>query len=355
MKRVGFLFEEIIKIENLELAIKNASRKKKRRRNVQRVLDDIENHALILQDLLVNEKYKSSPYTEEIIRDESNGKERLIKKPKFFPDQCVQWAIMQVIQPVISKGFYEYSCGSIPKKGTHYAKKHLEKWIRKDVKNTKYVLQIDVTKYYPSVNHEKLNYMLSKRIKDVRVLDLLKEIIRSGGEGLPIGNYTSQWLANFYLTECDHYIKQKLGAKHYIRYMDDIVILGSNKRKLHEIKKELEKHLNKLDLNIKDNWQIFPLDCRPLDFLGFKFYRTYTTLRARNAIRIKRRVKKIYKKGYTTPKDASAILSYMGWIKHSNSHGFYHKHIKGYLKMKKLKEVLRNESIQRHKAHQSAY
>lgn len=354
MKRVGFLFEQIVKIENLELAIRNASRKKRKRKNVQIVLDDIEGHAKALQEMLVNNKYKSSPYTEELIIDESNRKERLIKKPKFFPDQCVQWAIMQITEPVIGKCFYEYSCGSVPNKGTHHAKKYIEKWIKKDPRNTKYVLQIDVAKYYPSINHDKLNHMLSKKIKDKKVLDLFNEIIRGGGDGLPIGNYTSQWLANFYLTECDHFIKQELQAKYYIRYMDDIVIMGSNKRKLHKIRTRLENYLNKLDLKIKPNWQVYRLDCRPLDFLGFKFYRTHTTLRSRNALRIRRRVKKIAKKEIITFKDASAILSYMGWIKHSNSYYFYHKYIRPYLKLGQLKEIVRNESIQRQQTYQSS-
>lgn len=350
MKRKGNLFEKIVDRGNLTKAIENAARKKKSRRNVTKVLHNVPYHVDILHELLVSGNYRTSPYTIEIIRDGANGKEREIKKPKFFPDQCVQWAIMQIVEPILSKGFYQYSCGSVPNRGTHYAKNQVERWIRNDIPGTKYVLQVDITKYYPSVNHEKLNKMLATKIKDKKVLDLFDEIIQSGGAGIPIGNYTSQWLANFYLTECDNYIKQQLKAHHYVRYMDDMVIFGSNKRKLHKLRKELEVYLNNLDLRVKDNWQIFPLNKRFLDFLGFRFYRTHTTLRARNSLRIRRRVKKVHKKKEISFKDASALLSYMGWVKHSNSYTYYTKHVVPYVSIDKLKEVVRYESIQRDKA-----
>ncbi len=124
------------------------------------------------------------------------------------------------------------------------------------------------------------------------------------------GNYTSQWLANYYLQDLDHFIKEQLKVKYYIRYMDDMVLFHRNKRELHRIKKYIEIYLKKEKLQLKDNWQLFKVDSRPLDFLGFKFYRGYTTLRRGNFLRIKRRVKKIIKKGYIRTTDAQAIISY---------------------------------------------
>lgn len=179
---------------------------------------------------------------------------------------------------------------------------------------------------------------------------MLDAIVDSVEVGLPIGNYTSQWLANFYLQEFDHFIKQDLKIKYYVRYMDDCIMFGNNKKKLHKARKEIEVYLKSIGLSIKGNWQIYRLDKRPLDFLGFKFYRTYTTMRKRNSLRIKRRAKKVYKKEKLNFKDCAAMLSYLGWLKHSDSYNFYIKNIKPYVDIKKMKEVVRNESRKRNNA-----
>ena len=298
--------------------------------------------------MLLNESYKSSPYSPMTITDKSSGKKRDIMRPKFYPDQCVQWAIMQVVEPIIMKGHYYLSCGSVPRKGGHFAKRFVEKWIRKDPKNTKYTLQIDVTKFYPSINHDKLKEMFARKIKCKRTLNLIGEVIDGGGQGLPIGNYTSQWFANFYLQDFDHYLKEVLKIKYYVRYMDDIVIFGSNKRTLHKHFRIIEEMLHDLYLKPKGNWQVFRTDKRPLDFLGYKFYRNKTILRKKNSLRMKRRAKKIFKKGRLSFTDCCAMISYMGWIKSSNSYNFYNKHIKPYINIGKCKEVIRHEAKQRY-------
>lgn len=317
---------------------------------MQKVLDNIDKCTVEIQEMLVNKTYIPSPYIEETIKDGASGKERVIFKPKFYPDQCIHWAIMQVIEPHIAKGMYEYSCGSVPKRGIHYAQNRVNRWIKRDRKHTKYILQIDITKFYPSVKHEVLKLMLRSKFKDNDLLWVLDEIIDSVENGLPIGNYTSQWLANFYLQGFDHFVKQDLKIKYYVRYMDDCIMFGNNKKKLHKARIEIEKHLNDIGLNLKHNWQVYRLDKRPLDFLGFKFYRTHTTMRKKNALRIKRRARKIFKKSKLNFKDCAAMLSYLGWLKHSNSYNYYLKNIKPYINIKKMKEVVSNESRKRNQA-----
>lgn len=158
------------------------------------------------------------------------------------------------------------------------------------------------------------------------------------------GNYTSQWFANFYLQDLDHYIKEQLKVKYYIRYMDDMVLFSRNKKELHKIKIAIEEFLKKEQLTLKDNWQLFKTDSRPLDFLGYRFYRGYTTLRGSNFLRIKRRAKRVYKKKKMSYTDASAIISYYGWIKHCDSYNYNQKYLKPYVNLKKCKGVIRNES-----------
>lgn len=337
-------------MNNIKQAIINASKKKRNRVTVQKILKNADFYALEIQNMLINKSYIPSSYIEETIKDGSSGKERVIFKPKFYPDQCIHWAVMQIIEPHLAKGMYEYSCGSIPKRGVHYAQKRVKRWIRKDRKHTKYVLQIDITKFYPSIDHNTLKQMLRKKFKDKDLLWLLDAIIGSVENGLPIGNYTSQWLANFYLQEFDHFIKQDLKVKHYVRYMDDCIMFGNNKKKLHKARKEIEIYLNSIGLKMKSNWQVYRLDKRPLDFLGFKFYRTHIKMRKRNSLRIKRRAKKIYKKGRLNFKDSAAMLSYLGWLKHSNSYNYYLKNIKPYVDINKMKKVVRNESRKRNQA-----
>lgn len=344
MKRVGHLYEQIIDIENIKLAIHNASRRKKNRTSVKRVLEDIDKSAQDVQRVLASGSYQPSPYFIQDIIDNSSSKRRQIFKPMFYPDQIIHWAVMQVIQPVLLHGMYHYSCGSIPGRGGALGRKALIKWLKEDPRNTKYCLQIDVSKFYPSIDQRILKGMLRRKIKDDRCLAILDAIIGSSDGGLPIGNFTSQWLANFYLDGLDHYIKEELRIKYYIRYMDDGVMFGPNKKELHKARIQIDKYLRSIGLSMKGNWQVFKVSSGPIDFLGFRFYRDHTTLRRRNALRIRRRVKKVAKKSRIRFGDAAAILSYLGWIYHSNSYQYMQRHVLPYLEIRKLKDVIRNES-----------
>lgn len=339
MKRVGHIYENIYDINNIKLAIHNASKRKRKQRRVRRVLNNIDHYAYEIQKMIKNKTYKPSLSIQRTIHDGNNQKDRVIHKPHFYPDQIIQWALMLQIQPILYKGMYEYSCGSIPGRGTSYAKKTIRRWLDNDRKNTKYCLKMDVKKFYPSVNNEILKQMFRRKIKDKDCLWLIDTIIDQE-QGLPIGFYTSQWFSNFFLNDLDHFIKQKLKVKYYVRYVDDLVLFGPNKKKLHKVRIALENYLNKIDLQLKENWQVFRVDKRAVDFLGFRFFRNKTILRKRNALRIRRRVKKIDKKGYLNEKDARAVISYWGWIKASNSYHFYHNHIKPIVPIHKAKKVV---------------
>ncbi len=295
IKREGFLFEDICDEQNIKHAILHSSLGKRNQRRVKHILDNMDVYAIKIKDMLLTYRYEPSPYVEKTIIDGANKKERVICKPRYYPDQIIHWALMLQIQPVIMRGMYEYCCGSVPGKGTGYGQKTLRKWLNSDHKNTKYCLKLDISKFYPSINNEILKEMFRRKIKDGRCLFLIDKIVDSS-KGLPIGNYTSQWFSNFYLEGLDHYIKEVLRAKYYIRYVDDIVILCPNKRKLHKMFECIRIYLSEIKLSVKGDWQIFSVDKRPIDFLGFKFYRNKTILRKRTALRIMRRMRKIKKK-----------------------------------------------------------
>lgn len=359
MKRIGNIYQKICKISNIILAIEKASLGKRNHKYVKEVLSNREFYAEQVQKILLNRSYEPTKPIKKTIQDNSSGKVRKIYKPNFFPDQIIHWSLMLQLEPILMKGMYAYNCGSVPERGTSYAQKAVRKWMDNDPKHTKYCLKLDITKFYPSIDNDILKSLFRKKIKDKRCLWLIDEIV-DGNKGQPIGFYTSQWFANFYLEGLDHFIKQKLGVKYYVRYVDDLVMFGSNKKRLHKVKKEIESYVKGLKLKIKDNWQVFPVAKRDVDFLGVRFYRNHTTLRRRNALRIRRRMKKIKKKGVLVERDAHAIISYWGWIKKTDSFIYYHKYVRPIVSIKQAKKVVSinakiRESNRRGLAYQQPY
>ena len=156
MKKVGYLFEKIYNKDNIRNAITQASKGKKKKPMVKWVMANENQVVETIHQILKEKTYIPSPYYESKIRDGLSKKERTIYKPKFYPDQIIHWCLMLVIKDVIMRGMYHWNCASIPKRGIHYAKKACEKWIRNDIKNTKYCLKLDIEKFYPSINQDVL-------------------------------------------------------------------------------------------------------------------------------------------------------------------------------------------------------
>lgn len=342
MKRIGYLYEKIYDKQNIRTAILKAAKGKRQRTDVQKVLANIDKYTDKIHEMLANETFRPADYTEGKVIEGSKNKERKIFKPHFYPDQIIHWAIMLQLSPVLRKGMYAYTCGSVPGRGVHYGKRHVEKQVVNDRKNTKYYLKMDVSKFYPSVDIPILEAKLARKIKDRRLLDLI-HIILEKGSGLPIGILLSQWFANYYLQNLDHYIKQELKARHYIRYMDDMVIFGPSKRNLHKIRQAIADHLDSVELRLKQNYQVCQFDKEPPDFMGFRFYRGRTTIRKSIMLRITRKIRKIHKKGKATHHDASAVISYLGWIKHTDSYNLFSERIGPYLDVATLKRAIRRK------------
>lgn len=363
MKSYNHLFEKIVNRENINLAIDNASKRKNRRPDVRYVKRHRTEMIEKVRNMLLNDKFKPQIHKMRKIFDGSSRKERYIIQPFFYRnaigeevfEQIVQHAVMQVLQPILLKSMYKFSCGSIPKRGGSYGKKYLSKYIRENNNaNIKYCCKIDVHHYYESVNIPILKEKLRKIIHDERALKIIFAILDSNkavynGEiqekGLPIGFYTSQWFANFYLTSFDHYVKEELNANFYIRYIDDMVLFGRNKKELHKILKSIKSYLSDLKLELKDNYQVFRFDTghgkgRPIDFMGYKFYRNRTTLRKRILAGATKKAIKISKKKQITIYDAQQFLSRLGWFKSTKTYKFYNKYINTRLNVKRLQKLV---------------
>lgn len=187
MKRKGYFYNDICNKENIKKAILSASKGKKNRGNVKRIVENINYYVDILYDMLMSKNIKLSPYKKMKIHDGANKKERIIFKPAFFPDQCIHWSLMLQLQPLLLKGMYEYSCASVPCRGIHYGATYIKRILKDDRKNTKYCLKLDIKKFYPSIDKTVCKGKFRKIIKDYDVINLIDTIIDSNSEkGLPI-------------------------------------------------------------------------------------------------------------------------------------------------------------------------
>lgn len=326
MKRYGNIFEKIVDMDNLRLAHQKAKKGKSHYKEVKMVERNVDYYLKEIQQSLINKTYTTSEYEVYTIRD--SGKEREIHKLPYYPDRIVQWALMLQIEPIFIKTFIYDTYAAIPKRGMHLALKRLHKAM-KDREGTKYCLKFDVKKFFPSIDTEILKQLLRRKFKDKDLLWLLDDIIDStGGKGVPIGNYTSQYFGNFYLTYFDHWMKEEKKCRYYFRYMDDIVVLHHSKEFLHALRKEIEEYLaQNLKLAIKENWQVFPTYVRGIDFVGYRSFGDYTLLRKSTAKKLKRKMRAINKRGYFKKTDINSIMSYKGWIAHCNAYNLERKYI----------------------------
>ncbi len=300
MKRVNNIYQQIISIENLTLANKKARKGKGKQYGVKVFDKNPQENLELLHKMLFEKSYETSEYTTFKVFE---PKERLVFRLPYFPDRITHHAVMSVLEPLFTKWFTNDTYSSIKGKGIKNAADNLKAALQ-DKANTTYCLKLDIVKFYPNVDHDILKLLLRKKFKDNDLLWLLDEIIDSA-DGLPIGNYLSQYFANFYLTYFDHWIKENHQVKYYFRYADDIVILSDNKEHLHHLLSEIKKYLSdNLKLQVKRNYQIFPVQTRGIDFVGYIFYQTHTLLR--------KSIKKRFAKAISKTKNKATIAVYYG-------------------------------------------
>ena len=200
----------------------------------------------------------------------------------------------------------------------------IRRWLSKDARHTKYCLKCDVRHCYENIKPEVIMKIFQKFIKDKKYLALMKKIAYSH-TSLPLGNYTSSWIENLVLLELDKICHAN--SAHYLRYVDDFILLGPNKKKLRNMLLKISLCLAEQGLWLKKNYQIFPVDKRGIDMLGFRFYHTHTLLRKRAVLGFLRVIRK-WKK-HKTPFRARSLLSRIGNTKWYASKNFKEKYLKG--------------------------
>jgi len=322
------LFKKLISIENLQDAYWKSKKHKSNSPAVIKFEKHWQLHLAKLHKELKIRLYKPKPLKSFILRD---PKTRTICVSE-FKDRIVHHVLVNILQPIFEPRFIYDSYASRKNKGTLPALKRLYIFLRKVTKNGKqihnfrnsndiqgFALKADIKHYFETVDHKILLNIISKRIKDNGVLWLTKLILNNHntkihGKGMPLGNWTSQFLANIYLNELDQYIKHELKAKYYLRYVDDFVILHHNKNILIKYEKQIKTFLHTLKLELHpDKCKIIPLK-RGILFLGFKCFYYYQLVRQRNIRKIHNKLKeliKLYKSEKIEKEDIQETLQ--GW------------------------------------------
>ena len=327
MKRYGNLYEQVCSEDNMVLAWEKARKGKAHTYGVRLFEKDLENNMRQLHNELASGTYRTSEYSVFTIYD---PKEREIYRLP-FRDRVVHHDIMNVMEPIWTSIFIQQTYSCIKGRGIHAVLMAIKRDL-KDVENTHYCLKMDARKFYPTIDHDILKSIIRRKVKDNRLLDLLYLIIDSA-PGVPIGNYLSQFFANLYLSYFDHWLKETKQVKYYYRYADDMVILAPDKVYLHELLTEVTAYLNnELNLQLKGNYQVFPVDSRGIDFVGYKFYHTHILMRKSIKKRLCRKAAKLNKKDIDAKAYKMQIAPWLGWAKHCNS-----KHL--------LKKVLNEEIL----------
>lgn len=349
MKRVGKLFDRLISDENLTRAIDEVNathhwRTHHRPNGCTAWVEEtkVERVAELRQIIVEGFEQKEPHVTRRW--DASAQKWRTVSEPAQWPDQYIHHALIQVLQPKMMAGMDFYCCGSIRGRGPHHARKAIEKWMEKDQKGTKYEFCGDIHHFYDSLQPEVVMERMRQLFKDHRVLDLIWRIIKNG---VLIGAYTSQWFANTTLQPLDRLIRESGYCKHYTRYMDNLTVFGSNKRKLRKLRILVENWLNAHHLQLKHDWQVFPTAARLPDAVGYRYGRGYTIPRKRNFLRMKRAVAR-YRKRKRQGKRmmagaAASLLSRLGQLKHCNNRNIYRLLFHGERIVRELKEAVRNQ------------
>lgn len=328
-KKINPQFYQKLNYINMYNAYLRASKVKRNRKDVIYYSIDLESNLMNLVNSIKNKTYKCGKYRVFVIKD---PKERVIKSLPFKDRIVHQWFIEEFIIPLMVPKFISDSYACIKNRGTHKAIKKLQSYMRIMKKNygNYYILKCDIKKFFYNIDKNILFQILKKYFKDEDFFEFLKVILfdEKTIKSIPIGNYTSQYFANIYLNELDHYIKEKLRVKYYIRYMDDFVLLMKNKEEAKAIYKKIDVFLKeKLELELNRKSSYFPGNLG-ICFCGYKVFETHILLKKRTKKKILKNINKWNKRYLTNSLDKSALLSYNSWLghaKHANSYNFLYK------------------------------
>lgn len=318
MKRYGNMWQSIISKDNFVLAQKESRKNKTKRYDVINFEKNLDKNLEDIRKLVITKQFHTSEYKSRKIYE---PKERIIYILPYAPDRIVQHAIMNILVPIMEKLFIADSYACIAGRGQTAASLRTMQAVRRN----KYCLKCDIHHFYPSINQSILSEMYHNKFKDKDFLEIMDDIIFSfpGGYNCPIGNYTSQWSGNFYLTPLDYFCKQELKIRDYIRYCDDFLLFSDDKAYLHDCRRKIEDFIGKnLELTYSKA-DVFSVK-QGIDFVGYRHFDNYILVRKSTAKRQIKRIKELpgeFESGKITVDNMRSVIdSTAGWLKHANAY-----------------------------------
>jgi len=329
VKTYGDLYGKVCSLENLLLAFRKARKGKSKKWYVKRFEADIDNELALLKRELEEQTYEPRPLKRFIIRD---PKTRVIHA-SHFRDRVVHHALCNVLEPIFDGTFIHDSYANRKGKGGLAALDRFDCFKRKVSGNGRlvrgakdnnmvvgYALKADIRHYFPSVDHEVLMGIIGRKIRDEKVIWLIRRILENNDpilpKGMPIGNQTSQFFANVYLNELDYFVKHVLKARFYLRYVDDFVILDGSEARLMLFRSEINGFLKQrliLELHEEES-QVYPLH-KGIALLGFRVFYHYRIPKRRNLLKLEKRMlnlKRLHEAGDVSAEEVAKSLE--GWL-----------------------------------------
>lgn len=335
MKSIKNIFQKMHSKEYIKNVILNSLKGKKYAKKIKSQIDYLTDYTY---EHMTIENYSLKPKNKIIVHDRK--KDREITKSPYFPNKIYDYLIVSGIQETISKSMYKWCVGNVKGRGKDVGIAYIEKHI----KHYKYAIKLDIKKFYDNIDKSILFKIISKKFPDKKFLNFFASVIGKTGKGLDLGLNSSQWLSNYYLQGLDYYIKQKLKAEVYVRYVDDMIILGNNKRKMHHFIKMIQEYLkSNLNLSLKENYQLLNIEKGDeIEFLGYKIQRNRTTLVKPLFYKFVRLYKRMID---NSKRRAKTLVSLYGWFKRTTySYVYYKKYLEPIKSFKSIKTLLRKRS-----------
>ena len=316
MRREGHIIEEIVEYSNMAESFDQVLSGTKRKKSHQgRYL--LAHREEVIKEL--SERIASGTFhvTEKDIEEKDiieAGKLRHIQFFKKLKNSIAVHTIMSVVDKHLKKRFIRTTSASIKNRGMHDLMKYIRRDMQKDPEGTRFCYKFDISKFYESVNQDFVMYSVHRVFKDKKLIAMLDNFVRIIPQGISIGLRSSQGLGNLLLSVyLDHYLKDRYGVRHFYRYCDDGVVLGKSKAELWEIRDAVHEQLEQIDLKVKANERMFPVD-EGIDFLGYVIYPDHVLLRKRIKQKFARKMHEVKSK----KRRRVLIASFYGMAKHAD-------------------------------------
>ena len=385
MKRYKDLWPDVVDTENGIQSIIDGTRFKRGQHEVQRLLYSAEDaekdkslwhrvderKAKVYAEQLCTAlkektwKHKKPRYRRQFCqnRASSHGKWRDLYIP-CLDDLIVAHMVMNASMQAFMRGMHPHSCGSVPGRGIKHVNRTVKNWFLND-RACRYFVKLDIRHFFDSIDRDLLIQVLESKIKDQNVIDVFTQIIDSAPVPCPVGYYTSPWLANLYLEKFDWFVEQQLYkerrgkrikyVRHYLRYVDDLLLVGTSKTDMKKAVREIQRWLKeKRGLEIKDAWEIKAIGKHTMvdgewkmkpgtywcDLGGYKFCKDATIMRDGVFLATRRLAKKMGKQKRYTAHQSMSINSRLGWASHCNSNNFIKHEIEPYVNITTARRII---------------